>query len=93
VPALLLLPFLLHCTSPAKDGSVPPPPVSQVLERHTGRLMSLRGVVGTAEGSCGGAPCILVLVDRLTPELRKKLPKEIEGIRVEVRETGPIRAQ
>jgi hypothetical protein len=55
--------------------------------------MSLRGVVGTAEGSCGGQPCILVLVDTLTPDLRKKLPEEIEGIRVEVRETGQIRAQ
>jgi hypothetical protein len=55
--------------------------------------MSLRGVVGTAEGSCDGTPCILVLVDRLTPELRRKIPEQLEGIRVDVRETGAIRAR
>jgi len=52
--------------------------------------MSLRGVVGTAEGECVGQPCILVLVDRLTPTLRQSIPSEIENIPVEVRETGQI---
>ena len=46
---LLILPLLTHCSQP-KERNVPPPSVSQVLERYTGRLMSLRGVVGTAEG-------------------------------------------
>jgi len=64
-----------------------------VLERHTARLMSLSGVVGTAEGQCGGKPCILVLVERLTPALRQAIPSELEGVRVEVRETGRIEAR
>jgi hypothetical protein len=55
--------------------------------------MSLRGVVGTAEGECAGQPCILVLVDRLTPTLRQSIPSEIENIPVEVRETGRIQPQ
>jgi hypothetical protein len=88
----LVLPLLTHCSQP-KERNVPPPSVSQVLERYSGRLMSLRGVVGTAEGSCDGSPCILVLVDRLTPELRRKIPEQLEGIRVDVRETGAIRAR
>ena len=64
----------------------------QVLERHTPRLMALPGVVGTAEGSCGGQPCILVLVKRLSPSLRQEIPVQLEGIPVEIRETGSIRA-
>jgi hypothetical protein len=55
--------------------------------------MSLSGVVGTAEGQCAGKPCILVLVERLTPALRQAIPSELEGVRVEVRETGRIEAR
>ena len=86
---MLLLP-LVRCTSSRKDSALHQPTVSQVLERHTRRLMSLRGVVGTAEGECAGRRCILVLVDRLTPTLRQAIPPEIETIPVEIRETGRI---
>ncbi|HEU5303517.1 MAG TPA: hypothetical protein VFU40_02630 [Gemmatimonadales bacterium] len=64
-----------------------------MLERHTARLMSLPGVVGTAEGECAGQPCILVLVEQLTPTLRQAIPAELEGVPVEIRETGRIEAR
>ena len=86
----MLLPLLARCTTNRKDSALPPPTVSQVLDRHTGRLMSLPGVVGTAEGECSGQPCILVLVERLTPTLSQAIPPELEGIAVEIRETGRI---
>ena len=85
---MMLLP--LCCTSSRKDSALQQPTVAQVLARHTRRLMSLRGVVGTAEGECVGQPCILVLVDRLTPTLRQSIPSEIDNVPVEVRETGRI---
>lgn len=66
--------------------------VAQVLGRHTERLMALPGVIGTAESRCSGRPCILVLVMRRTPQLVRLIPAELEGIPVEIRETGPIRA-
>jgi len=66
--------------------------VAQVLGRHSERLMALPGVIGTAESECGGRPCILVLVARRTPEVELLIPSELEGIPVEIRETGPIRA-
>jgi hypothetical protein len=66
--------------------------ISQVLERHTARLMSVAGVVGTAEGLSDGRPCILVLVEHLTPALRHAVPGELEGVPVELRQTGPIDA-
>ena len=90
---MMLLPLLGHCTPNRKDAALPPPNIAGVLERHTARLMSLPGVVGTAEGECGGQPCILVLVERLTPGLRQAVPAELEGIPVEVRETGRIEPQ
>ena len=89
----MLLPLLQHCSPYPKDRSLPPSSVTQVLARHTDRLMSLPGVIGTAEGECAGRPCILVLVERMTPSLRQAVPAELEGVRVEIRETGRVEAQ
>jgi len=90
---LLGLPLLAHCTRTQHEDSTLSPAVNQVLQRHSDRLMAVPGVVGTAEGSCGGRPCILVLVERSTPALRKEIPSEIEGVPVEIRETGRITAE
>jgi hypothetical protein len=89
----MLLPLLQHCSPPSKDRALPQSTVAQVLERHTTRLMSVPGVVGTAEGECAGKPCILVLVERMTPPLRQAIPADLEGVRVEIRETGRIEAR
>ena len=90
---VMLLPLLARCTPQRKDNPLPPPNLAEVLERHTARLMSMPGVVGTAEGRCAGQPCILVLVEQLTPALRQAIPSELEGILVEIRETGRIDAR
>jgi len=80
------------CTRSDKESRVPTT-ISQVLQRHTDSLMNIPGVVGTAEGSCAGRPCILVLVERATPEVRKGVPSQIDGFAVEIRESGPIEAR
>jgi len=49
-------------------------------------------VVGVAEGESGGAPCVVVLVERASPELAARVPPELGGHRVEIRETGAFRA-
>ena len=68
-------------------------PLREVLAAHTPDLMKVPGVVGTAESLLDdGRPCILVMVARLTPELKKRIPAEIEGWPVRVQETGEIRA-
>ena len=90
---MMLLPLLERCTPQGRDSSLPAPPVAEVLDRHTPRLRSVAGVVGTAEGRCAGRPCILVLVERLTPALRQAIPSQLEGIPVEIRETGRIEAR
>jgi len=66
--------------------------IDEVLREHTDSLMSIPGVVGTAQGQHAGEPCIRVLVIRKTPQLTKKIPSAIEGYAVAVQETGRIRA-
>jgi hypothetical protein len=65
--------------------------IEQALNHHTERLMSIPGVVGTAIGECNGRPCIMVLVEKKTPDLMKKIPSSLEGFPVGVEETGVIR--
>ena len=66
--------------------------IQSVLKEHTNSLMALPGVVGTAQSLCDGKPCIKVMVVKKTPDLLKQIPASIEGYRVEVLETGVIRA-
>jgi len=73
--------------------ATPSRPLAEVLAAHTPDLMALPGVVGTAESRMpDGRPCVLVMVVKSTPELRAKLPRELEGWPVRVDETGEIRA-
>ena len=66
-------------------------PIEDVLKEHTPSLMSIPGVVGTAQGLCSGEPCIRVFVVEKTDQLLKQIPAEIEGYKVDVEETGVIR--
>lgn len=65
--------------------------IEAVLQEHTDALMSLPGVVGTAQGECVGEPCIKVYVVRQTPQLLEQIPAAIDGYPVVVEESGEIR--
>lgn len=75
------------------ESSMPTKTIEAVLKEHTNRLMSLRGVVGTAQGNCAGEPCIKVFVVKRTAKLVEQIPSTIEGYAVQVEETGEIRAR
>ena len=49
-------------------------------------------VIGTAIGEQEGKPCIVIMVDRKSRELVEKIPEELEGYAVVIKETGEIRA-
>ena len=66
--------------------------IEQVLKEHTDHLMSLPGVVGTAQGELDGKPCIKVFVVKKTPELTKQIPANLEGFPVIIEETGEFKA-
>lgn len=73
------------------EKSMPERTIQEVLKEHTDSLMSLPGVVGTAQGECSGQPCIKVFVVNETPDLLKQIPPDIDGYTVEVQVTGEIR--
>ena len=67
-------------------------PIAEVLAARTPGLMALPGVVGTAEGARRGAPVILVMVERRTPELAARIPATLDGWPVRIEVTGRFRA-
>lgn len=66
--------------------------LADVLRRHTPTLMAIPGVTGTGEGKRGAEAIIVVYVAHTTPELRERIPREIEGNPVEVRDIGQVTA-
>ena len=64
-----------------------------VLSTHHDRLMSLdEGVTGVGITESQGQPAITIMVRQLTPELKAKLPRELDGIPVKIDVTGEIGA-
>lgn len=71
---------------------MPEKSIEQVLRENTDRLMSLSGVVGTAQGQRSGKPCIYVYVTESSPALLKHIPSEIDGYQVEIQVSGVFQA-
>jgi hypothetical protein len=68
-------------------------PIADVLQRQTTSLMTIHGVVGTGEGRDGDKPVIVVYVSpQITREDRVRIPLELEGYKVEIREAGNVTA-
>lgn len=66
--------------------------IAAVLKAHSAELMSLPGVVGTAQGLCANRPCINVYVEKKDAGPVAKIPVTIEGYPVRIEETGTFRA-
>ncbi len=79
-------------TQQQKENLMPEKTIDTVLKEHTNDLMSLPGVVGTAQGLCSGKPCVKVYVVKQTSELVKQIPATLEGYTVEIQVTGEIKA-
>jgi hypothetical protein len=95
--ALALVLLASHAGCRPRGGetvtAAPARPLSDVLAAHTPEWMKLPGVVGTAESRLDdGRACILVMVVRLTPEIRQRIPPMAEGWPVKIEETGEIHA-
>jgi len=74
-----------------KGGTVATRTINQVLAAHSDSLMALPGVVGTAIGLCDGEKCIKVMVVDSNSATRAGIPTSVEGYRVVVEVTGPLR--
>ncbi|MDH4231831.1 MAG: hypothetical protein OEW04_07345 [Nitrospirota bacterium] len=65
--------------------------IEAVLKKHSGDLLNIPGIAGTAIGLCDETPCIKVYVLKKTPELDEKIPGELEGYTVVIEETGEFK--
>ena len=67
--------------------------INAVLRDHDDELLAIPGVVGVYVGllTDGKTSCLKVMVDRKTSELKRRVPKTLEGHAVVVEETGIIR--
>jgi len=66
--------------------------IEDVLETHSGHLLSIPGVVATALGICNELPCIKVYVLEKTTALQAAIPEALEGYPVCLEQAGKIRA-
>jgi hypothetical protein len=53
-------------------------------------LVDVAGVVGVGQGERESGACVVVLVAARTPRLVAAIPKQILGVPVDIRETGPF---
>lgn len=65
--------------------------IDDVLAAHTPALLALPGVVGTAVALCEGERCIKVLIADSSAAARARVPPRLEGFRVVVEVSGPLR--
>lgn len=72
---------------------VAPRTIEEVLKANTSQLMAIDGVVGTAQGEHRGQPCIMIFVVEKKPELLNKLPSNLEGYPVVIKQTGEFEAR
>lgn len=88
----LLAGALVACSVTHNGGAaVAARSIDEVLAAHTDSLLALPGVVGTAIGLCDGERCIKVLVADSNAATKARIPTRLEGYRVAVEVTGPLR--
>jgi hypothetical protein len=85
--ALLIIVLGGGCGNSGKSSA----PISEVKDRHMPELMAVPGVVGVGIGGTTGDKRIVVYLENNSPELRARIPSELEGYRVVTELTGAIK--
>lgn len=63
----------------------------EVLNRHSGELMRMRGVLSVGIGrDDAGRPVIVIGLDGERPETQAALPANIDGVPVQIRTSGRV---
>lgn len=67
--------------------------VRAVKQLHEKQWLACAGVVAVGIGQRGdGSPQIVVSVEAETDRIRREIPEQVEGVAVEIRVTGQMRA-
>ncbi len=90
---IFLLVLGAACQSNKEDKTeVSKKDINAVLEAHSRELMEISGVVGVAIGETDEkAPCILVLVKEASDQVKRDVPKTLEGFPTRLLVTGEIK--
>ena len=93
--------FLTACSAAIRDPvnqtrqqeSMTQKDINAVLKDHEKELLTIPGVVGVYIGllSDDKTPCLKVMVVKETEDLKRRIPKSIEGYPVLIEESGVIR--
>jgi hypothetical protein len=67
------------------------PTIEQAQAWLTDRVMEWPGIAGTTIGECGGEPCIKVLVQSPSDDLRERIPEQFEWYAVQMQVAGKTR--
>ena len=78
---------------PSQQESMARKDINDVLREHDQELMAIPGVVGVYIGLLpdNKTRCLKVMVVKETEELKKKIPKSLDGYSVLIEESGVIR--
>ncbi|WP_199326327.1 hypothetical protein [Nostoc parmelioides] len=73
--------------------SLSSPNIEQVKEQYESDLLRINGVVGVGISECEDKPCIKVYLNNESPNLKRQIPKQLDGFKVDTQVTGTIQAQ
>lgn len=66
--------------------------INEVIAKHRDAFMRITGIQGIGAGREGESEVIVILVDKKRRQLLRRIPTELDGFPVIVRESGVIRA-
>lgn len=66
--------------------------IEQVFDSHRNELLSTPGVKGIGIVKLGEAPAIMVIVDKITPDIQKQIPPQLDGYAVMIEEAARFKA-
>lgn len=83
--------WLVGCDGAGGGGEPPARTPAEVIALHADSLMAIPGVVGVYEGvSSDGKPVLRVMLAARSAEAERRVPKRLDGYRVELEITGKI---
>lgn len=85
-----VLAFIVAACRGRAPEPAPELPAALVIARNAESLMSIPGVVGVYEGASHGRAVLRVMVRSSADSTLRRIPRRLEGYRVEIEVSGPI---
>lgn len=92
VAIVSLLLIALGILSPQQQSWTSKPTIELVKEQHESELMAVKGVVGVGIGKYQGKPCIEVYLADESSNLKKQIPSQLNGFKVNTKVMGNVKA-